>query len=117
LVLDHILHQQNSGVPIHQASAFVRHGGQGVGFIVITEIARRQGHVAQVVVLPAYQRQGLGQWLVNYSLAQLASLKFDTLSLIVSRANTRAFRLYQKMGFQSVLAFPVFVWEPPAAWT
>jgi ribosomal protein S18 acetylase RimI-like enzyme len=117
LVLDHILHQPNSGVPINQASAFVRHGGQGVGFIVITEIARQQGHLAQVVVLPAYQRQGVAQWLVNYSLSQLASLKFDTLSLIVSHDNTRALRLYQNMGFQSVLAFPVFVWEPPASST
>jgi ribosomal protein S18 acetylase RimI-like enzyme len=51
---------------------------------------------------------------VNHSLSQLAALQFDTLSLIVSRDNTRAFRLYQSMGFQSVLAFPVFVWEPPA---
>jgi ribosomal protein S18 acetylase RimI-like enzyme len=117
LVLDHILHQRNSGVPVNQASAFVRHGGQGVGFIAITEIAHRQGHLAQVVVLPAYQRQGVGQWLLNYSLSQLEALEFDTLSLIVSHDNTRAFRLYQHMGFQSVLTFPVFVWELPAATT
>jgi ribosomal protein S18 acetylase RimI-like enzyme len=113
-ILDHILHQRNSGVTIDQASAFIRDRGQGVGFIVITEIARRQGHLAQVAVLPAYQGRGVGQWLVNHSLSQLAALQFDTLSLIVSRDNTRAFRLYQNMGFQSVLAFPVFVWEPPA---
>ena len=30
---------------------------------------------------------------------------------LVSRANQRAFRLYQTMGMQEVLAFPVFVWE------
>jgi ribosomal protein S18 acetylase RimI-like enzyme len=38
-------------------------------------------------------------------------LRFDTLSLIVSRANQPALRLYQAVGLQAVLAFPVFVWE------
>jgi len=63
--------------------------------------------------VPAYQRRGVGQWLVHHSLSQLAALEFDTLSLMVSHDNARAFRLYQNMGFQSVLTFPVFVWEPP----
>ena len=111
LVLEHILYQRNSGRPIDRASAFVRHRGQGVGFIVITEIAHRQGHLAQVVVLPAYQGQGVGSLLVNYSLSQLAALEFVTLSLIVSRGNARASRLYWMMGFQPVLEFPVFAWE------
>lgn len=111
-VLEQILHQRNSGVPVDQASAFVHHRGQGVGFIVITEIAHQQGHLAQVAVHPAYQGQGVGQRLLHYSLSQLAALDFDTLSLIVSQGNARAFRLYQRMGFRSVLAFPVFVWEP-----
>ena len=49
--------------------------------------------------------------LVNHCLSQLAARHFDTLSLIVSRANQRAFRLYQTMGMQEILTFPVFVWE------
>jgi ribosomal protein S18 acetylase RimI-like enzyme len=49
--------------------------------------------------------------LVHHCLTQLAARHFDTLSLIVSRANTHALRLYQAMGLQEVLAFPVFVWE------
>ncbi len=117
LVLEHILHHRNSGKPVGAASAFVRHRGQGIGFIVITEIAARQGHLAQMVVHPAYQRQGVGQLLLNYSLSRLAALEFDTLSLIVSRGNAHALRLYQHMGFQAVLDFPVFTWEaePSAA--
>ncbi len=112
IVLESILHQRNSGVPVNSASVFVRHRGQGVGFIVITEIAPQQGHLAQVVVLPAYQHQGIGQLLLNYSLSQLAALEFDSLSLFVSRCNPRALGLYRTMGFQSVLTFPVFAWEP-----
>ena len=78
---------------------------------MVTEIAPQQGHLAQVAVLPAYQGQGVGRMLVHHCLTQLAARHFDTLSLIVSRANQRAFRLYQTMGMQEVLAFPVFVWE------
>jgi hypothetical protein len=35
--------------------------------------------------------------------------------LIASQANHPALKLYQTMGLQSVLAFPVFTWERPPA--
>jgi ribosomal protein S18 acetylase RimI-like enzyme len=44
-------------------------------------------------------------------LRSLTERRFETLSLIVSCANEGALGLYQAMGLQSVLAFPVFVWE------
>jgi ribosomal protein S18 acetylase RimI-like enzyme len=62
-------------------------------------------------VLPEYQGQGIGRGLLDYSLRRLTAAGFETLSLIVSRANDRALTLYQDMGFQSVLAFPVGIWE------
>ena len=111
IVLENLLHQGGCGPLVAEASAFVRHRGQGIGFVVVTEIAPRQGHLAQVAVLPAYQRQGVGRLLVDHCLSQLAARHFDTLSLIVSRTNQRAFSLYQAMGLQAILAFPVFVWE------
>lgn len=110
-VLEDLLHQGGCGPLVTEASVLARLRGQAIGFVIVTEIAPRQGHLTQVVVLPAYQRQGIGRLLVQHSLAQLALLGFDTLSLIVSRANQRALRLYQALGLQTVLAFPVFVWE------
>src|SRR5205823_2292310 len=95
----------------HRGISAARHRGQTIGFVLVTEIAPRQGHLVQVAVLPTYQRQGVGRLLVRHSLARLAMLHFDTLSLIVSRANQRALRLYQALGLQAVLTFPVFVWE------
>jgi GNAT superfamily N-acetyltransferase len=112
LVLDNLLHQGGCGPLVAEASAFARHRGQGIGFVVVTEIAPRQGHLAQVAVLPAYQRQGVGRLLVHYCLSRLVARQFDTLSLIVSRANQRAFKMYRAVGLQEILAFPVFVWEP-----
>jgi ribosomal protein S18 acetylase RimI-like enzyme len=111
LLLDHILYQGGCGQPVPAASALARHRGQGVGVIVVTEIAPRQSHLVQVVVLPPYQGRGVGRLLLHYSMSQLAALQFETLSLIVSRANQRALGMYQAAGFRPVLAFPVYVWE------
>ena len=111
MVLDHLLHQRNSGAPMPGASAFASQGGQGVGFVIMTEVAPGQAHLAQVATLPTYQGQGVGRGLLRHGLSQLAALGFDALSLIVSRDNARASRFYQRLGFQPVLAFPVFVWE------
>jgi len=111
LVLQNVLNHSGGGIPILEASAMARHRGRGIGFIILTEIAARQGHLPQVAVLPEYQRQGLGRLLVSYGLSRLAELGFETLSLIVSRLNRPALRMYQLMGFQSVLSFPVFTWE------
>jgi ribosomal protein S18 acetylase RimI-like enzyme len=110
LVVQNLLHQGGGGIPI-EASAIARHRGRGIGFIILTEIAARHGHLPQVAVLPEYQRQGLGRLLVSYGLSRLAELGFETLSLIVSRLNRPALKMYQLMGFQSVLSFPVFTWE------
>ncbi|MBI3326923.1 MAG: GNAT family N-acetyltransferase [Nitrospinae bacterium] len=111
VVLENILGQGGCGIPIGEASAMACNRGRGIGFVVVTEIACRQGHLAQVAVLPEYQHRGVGRLLLEYSLSRLAELQFDTLSLIVSRSNHRALKIYQAMGFQSVLPFPVFVWE------
>jgi len=114
-VLQNLMSQHLGGRFVADASALARHQGQLIGFTVITEIAPQQGHLAQIVVLPQYQGQGVGQALLRYSQARLIDRKFRTLSLIVSQANDPALKLYQAMGFQSVLTFPVFTWDRPPA--
>jgi len=111
LVLDDILNQGGCGRPVAAASALARHRGQGVGCIVVTETAPQQSHLVQVAVLPAYQGQRVGRMLMHYSMSRLAALHFETLSLLVSRANSRALKLYQATGLRPVRAFPVFAWE------
>jgi ribosomal protein S18 acetylase RimI-like enzyme len=111
VVLDNILHQGGCGIPVEEASAMASRRGCGVGFVVVAEVAPRQAHLTQIAVVPEYQGTGVGQFLLHYSVSRLAERQFDTLSLIVSRANDRALRFYQANGFRSVLAFPVFAWE------
>ncbi len=111
VILDKMLNQGSCGMLVAEASAIARQRGRSIGFVVVTEVAPRQGHLTQVAVLPESQHRGVGRALVDYSLWRLAECRFDTLSLIVSRSNVRARKLYQATGFQSVLAFPVGIWE------
>jgi ribosomal protein S18 acetylase RimI-like enzyme len=114
-VLEDILYQGSCGRLVAEASVLARHRGQGIGFILVTEIAPRQSHVVQVMVLPTYQRQGVGRLLLCYSMARLAALHYAALSLIVSRANAPARQMYQARGLHTVLAFPAFIWEQSAS--
>ena len=115
MVLQNLMSQHLGGRFVADASALARHQGQLIGFTVMTEIAPQQGHLAQIVVLPQYQGQGVGQALLRYGQARLIDREFRTLSLIVSQANYPALKLYQAMDFQSVLTFPVFTWDRPPA--
>ncbi len=110
-VLGDILNQGACGIPVVEATAIARHRGRSIGFIILTEIAHRQAHLPQVAVLPEYQHQGVGRLVLKNAVSRLAERGFDTVSLIVSRPNRRALSMYQAMGFQSVLSFPVFVWQ------
>jgi len=110
IVLDDILNQGDCGRLVLEASPIARDRGRGVGFVLVTEISPRQGHLTHIAVVPEYQRRGVGRGLLDYSLRRLTEGQFETLSLIVSRANDHALGFYRETGFQSVLAFPVFVW-------
>ena len=111
VVLENIVNQGRCGVLVPEASALASDRGQRLGCVVVTEVAPRQAHLPQIAVRPQYQRQGLGRGLLDYSMRQLAAGGFETLSLIVSRANSRALQLYQSLGFQAVFTFPVGIWE------
>jgi len=111
LVLDDLLNQGGCGNPVVEASVIARRRGSAIGFIVMTEIARRQAHLAQIAVLPEYHRQGVGRLLLRHSLSKLAERAFDTISLIVSRQNRRAVNMYELAGFEPVLSFPAFTWQ------
>jgi ribosomal protein S18 acetylase RimI-like enzyme len=110
-ILEALLSQGSCGPLVPDASALAYVDGQAVGFVVATASAPRQGHLAHVAVLPAYQGQGIGRQLVEGCRAQLQAQHFDTLSLIVSRANAAALALYEALGLRDILTFPVFVWE------
>jgi ribosomal protein S18 acetylase RimI-like enzyme len=112
VVLGDILNQGACGNPVVRASVIGRHRGRAIGFILMTEIHPRHAHLAQIAVLPGYQHQGVGRMLLTHCFSILANQAFDRVSLIVSRLNRRALNMYERTGFEPVLSFPVFVWQP-----
>ncbi len=112
-LLDNILRLRGCGPPIPFASLVTRSRETQAmnGLVIATEISSGHAHLAQIAVSPNLQGQGLGRMLIARSLAALAERGFQTVSLMVSGANRRAYSLYDSMGFENVLWFPAFNWD------
>ena len=111
-LLQNILFQSGCGKLIPSASLVARDGaGELAGFVVSTEISPRNAHLAQLAVGPDAQGRGLGRSIVIRTLHALARRGYETVSLMVSGSNQRAFSLYESAGFENVFEFPVFSWD------
>lgn len=96
----------------HVSRIAVRRGTRRLaGVLIASRIAPRVGHIGQVSVHHAVQRQGLGRHLMISALQQFAQYGFHTATLAVTAINEPALRLYESLGFHSIHRFPVFVKE------
>lgn len=113
LLLNNIARQRGCGEPLVSASAIGRDGAtdRAAGFALVTEIASRHGHLAQIAVAPPFQGRGVGRLLLQHVMRQLAASDFSTLSLMFSNGNERAASLYRGAGFETAHRFPVFTRE------
>lgn len=109
-LLTSVLRHRGCGAAILDASTVARDPGtdRAAGFAVVTETSVRKAHLAQLAVAPEFQGRGLGRLLLTRSVERLSEMGYDGLSLMVSRDNHRALDLYRSMGFELVIAFPVF---------
>ena len=111
-LLQNIMFQSGCGKLIPSASFVARDGaGDLVGFVVSTEISPRNAHLAQLAVGPDAQGRGLGRSFLIRTLHALARRGYETVSLMVSGSNQRAYSLYESAGFENVCEFPVFSWD------
>jgi ribosomal protein S18 acetylase RimI-like enzyme len=78
------------------------HGGEPVGFVRFGEDPDRPdaGHVFSLYVTPESMGLGVGRTLLGEVLAELAARGHRRVTLWVFEANTRARRLYERMGFE-----------------
>jgi ribosomal protein S18 acetylase RimI-like enzyme len=109
-LLTSVLRHRGCGAAILEASAVARdpRTDRAAGFAVVTETSVRKAHLAQLAVAPDFQGRGLGRRILSRVIERLAEMGYDGLSLMVSRDNHRALDLYRSMGFELVIAFPVF---------
>jgi len=110
ILLNNIIRQRGCGNSVAEASSIARTKDTDVaaGFAIVTEIAPRHGHLAQVAVAPVSQGRGVGRRLLAHSLTRLHALGLTRLSLMVSSGNEPARSLYRSVGFKPVYRFPVF---------
>ncbi len=84
---------------------------QLIGVVLTSSVSAGVAHTTQICVLPGYQGQGLGRRLMETSIQALKSSRFHALSLTVTTVNSRAVRLYERMGFHTVKTFSAAVWQ------
>lgn len=69
------------------------------------------GHLARLAVLPDYQNQAIGSWLLQDLLAQFKRRGAQKITVNTQKDNHASLHLYQKMGFQLTgEEYPVFIY-------
>lgn len=86
-------------------------GGTVQGLLLATRIDEKTGMIPQLSVRRQSQGRGLGGHLLRTYFATCRQAGLDRVTLSVSEANARAFRLYLRMGFTVRRRFHAFVWE------
>ena len=84
-----------------------------VGVLIASRLARANGHVCQVSVVPEGQGRGLGAALVTTALRSFRGQGLSSATLSVTVANARAHRLYELLGFRVLRAFGAHAWARP----
>lgn len=79
--------------------------------VLTSTVSMGVGHITQICVVPAFQRQRLGLRLMDAGIQALKSLRYHALSLTVTSQNMGAVKLYEKLGFDVVKKFAAAVWE------
>jgi len=91
------------GPVVSQASLAAELDSVVISAVVIVLDDAHQGIplLAFAMTDPAWQRQGIGRWLIEESIRRLDAIGVKELHLVVTRGNP-AFALYQRLGFEVV---------------
>ncbi len=81
------------------------------GMCLTSLVSSDVGHITQICVAPEASGQGLGYELMRRSLDALAAAGCKLATLTVTTANSRAVRLYERIGFTRRKEFAAHVWE------
>ena len=76
-------------------------GGHLLGYSVLMPVVD-EAHLLNFCVAPAWQRQGLGARLLNWSIETARRSGFSALLLEVRPSNENALRLYERFGFELI---------------
>lgn len=77
------------------------------GAVLITTIAPRIAHVAQMVVEPEWRGRGLGSRLMRSAMGAAAARGSERMTLLVAAGNSAAVAIYERLGFTDRATFVV----------
>lgn len=72
-----------------------------IGYLLMRRILD-EGELLRIAVRPAYQKKGLGKYLLESLFKKAKSQRIRKIFLEVSERNISALKLYQRVGFQKV---------------
>ncbi len=86
-----------------------------VAALLTTEHSARRAVFVDFMVDPAFQRQGIGRFLLRWGLRALWALGYARVQLWVSLDNAPALRLYETNGFRVTATSLIYRWERPSS--
>jgi ribosomal protein S18 acetylase RimI-like enzyme len=98
-----------------EASRLVEGPRGPLGVLITSRLARANGHVCQVSVVPEAQGKRLGLLLMMAALRVFREQGLASATLSVTADNSRAHRLYTLLGFQVHREFAAHAWVRPPA--
>ena len=108
--------QAYEGILANPGNSFCRvveQGGCVVGFVCF-RVMGEEAELLNLAVLPSFRGQGIGAFLVNQTLLEVAEKGAGRIFLEVRDANLPALRLYKRLGFEQVGRRPGYYANPPA---
>jgi ribosomal protein S18 acetylase RimI-like enzyme len=112
-LIDNIVRHRGCGEYLSQHSLVAVHKltRQLAGILALTAVRPGTAHIPQVAVAKQFQGSGLGAAMMDLAFRSLAENGYQEVSLTVTDLNSRAVRLYERMGFQTFRTFGAFVWR------
>ncbi len=97
------------------ASLILLQDRQVIGFSIFkTRPHVGDEHLALICIHPDHQGKGLGKQLLSLSMSKIAQQGDKLMSLGVDLDNAAAYKLYQKLGFETQTKFITHVWRDEA---
>lgn len=82
-----------------------------LGLLLCSRVSADVGHVTQVCVLPEFQRQGVGEKLLELCADSLRVNGCTAVTLTVTERNASAVNLYWQLGYHVRHRFDAMLWE------
>jgi len=114
-LVESIVRHRGCGDYLQQASIAAIHAPSRklAGILGLTAVRPGTAHIPQIAVGAGYQGVGLGSAMARAAFEKLARSGFAEVSLTVTALNSRAVRLYERMGFRTFRGFSAVVWNRP----